>query len=172
MIVDDKKVFPNAEVYASQADFDYFLDPDNGAESEGLEAVNFSAAKKTFSIYEDRIESFEAPAQIMPGIRAIPASGHSPGHTVFMVESEGQKLLLMGDLVHVPQMQFAHPEYSMEFDLNEDQGEVTRKTLLDDAAEQHFWVAGAHLPFPATGHIQSKGTGFVYLPAESAASKP
>lgn len=104
---------------------------------------------------------------LAPGIRAVAANGHTPGHTAYAVESAGQKLLIWGDVVHAHAVQFARPGVSIEFDTNQKQAIATRRRLMRDLAASKSLVAGMHLPFPGIGHVRAEGKGrYSWVPIE------
>ena len=94
-----------------------------------------------------RFVPFDDGPELEPGIRAIPAPGHTPGHTAFMLESTGQKLLVWGDVVHVAPIQFPDPAVSVEYDTNPKQAESTRETIFSEGAQSGFWIGAAHISF-------------------------
>ena len=95
-------------------------------------------------------------------VTAVQAYGHEVGHTAFEVSSEGETLLIWGDIVHVPSIQFTRPELTWEFDANQEQARLTRQGMLRRAVQPRFYVAGAHLDFPGVGTITEFGDGFRY----------
>ena len=105
---------------------------------------------------------FEDGFALGSGITAVQASGHEVGHTVFEVASGGEALLIWGDIVHVPSIQFARPEITWEFDADQAQARSTRKRILDRAARPGVFVAGAHLDFPGVGSVVQADAGFVF----------
>jgi glyoxylase-like metal-dependent hydrolase (beta-lactamase superfamily II) len=100
---------------------------------------------------------------LVPGIRALPAPGHTPGHTVYLAQSKGQTLMLWGDTMHVAALQFPDPSLTDQYDADAAAGAAQRKKIFADAAEHRYWVAGAHLSFPGLGHLRSAGTGAGYV---------
>jgi len=98
-------------------------------------------------------------------ITAVRAHGHSPGHTAYEVSSGGAKLLIWGDIVHVPSIQFARPSLTWEFDADQPQARSTRMAMLDRAARPGIHVAGAHLDFPGIGSVTRAGDAFRFSPA-------
>jgi glyoxylase-like metal-dependent hydrolase (beta-lactamase superfamily II) len=102
----------------------------------------------------------------MPGVKSVAEPGHTPGHAGYLFSSEGQQLLVWGDVVHSHPVQFMHPEVSIEFDVDSKQAIATRKKLFADTAKQKLWVAGAHLPFPGIGHVRAEKTGYAWVPVE------
>jgi len=97
----------------------------------------------------------------LPGVSAINAPGHSPGHMAYLVEG---RLLIWGDLVHHAATQFAQPEIGWKFDAAPAEARATRSTLMEQAAESGWLVAGAHMPDPGIGWIRRAGRGFVFRP--------
>ena len=97
-------------------------------------------------------------------IRAVQAHGHEVGHTAFEASSADGKLLIWGDVVHVPSIQFARPELTWEFDTDQAEARSTRQRLLRMAAQANFCVAGAHLDFPGVGIVTKCDNGFSYMP--------
>ena len=107
----------------------------------------------------------------MPGIRAVAAHGHTPGHSYYAVESGGQKLLLLGDMLHAGAVQFPHPGTTIRFDVDAATAKAQRASAMADAAKNGYWVGAAHLSFPGIGHIarEEKGAGYRWLPANYSA---
>ncbi|WP_256807649.1 MBL fold metallo-hydrolase [Bradyrhizobium sp. Bra64] len=93
-------------------------------------------------------------------ITSMQAHGHEVGHTGFEVLSNGETLLVWGDTVHVPSIQFARPELSWEFDADQNEARATRQKLLHRAAQANVAVAGAHLDFPGIGMVSGGGGTF------------
>lgn len=91
--------------------------------------------------------------EVSPHITAHAAHGHEVGHTAYEVTSAGEKLLIWGDIVHVPSIQFARPEITWGADANQDEARATRLKLLHQAARPDFHVAGSHLDFPGIGTV-------------------
>ena len=102
--------------------------------------------------------------RLSPAITAVQATGHEIGHTAFEVESAGETLLIWGDVVHVPSVQFARPEVAWELDADQEQARSTRKHMLERAARPGTYVAGAHLEFPGIGAVSASGEGFRLTP--------
>jgi glyoxylase-like metal-dependent hydrolase (beta-lactamase superfamily II) len=118
-----------------------------------------------------KFKPFSGDTDLIAGIRAVAVPGHTVGHTVYVVESQGQKLVLWGDLLHVAAVQFANPSVTIQFDTDAKAAAKQRKRAYADAAKHSYWVAGAHLAFPGIGHIRSEGQGYVWVPANYTAGK-
>ncbi|MDQ0468462.1 MBL fold metallo-hydrolase [Labrys wisconsinensis] len=102
--------------------------------------------------------------KVSDGITAVQAHGHEVGHTAFEVSSGRETLLIWGDVIHVPSIQFDRPELTWEFDADQDQARSTRQALLRRAAQPDVFVAGAHLDFPGVGTVTASGEAFGYTP--------
>lgn len=164
LLHDGKLAYPNATVYVSQQDSDFWLNP------QQVPADRQAAVKRAQDVFAPikaagKLKTFSGAQTLLPGIVSVPAPGHTPGHTAFMVENGGQKLLIWGDIVHAEAVQMALPATTISFDSSQDQAAKTRATLLAQAAQQGYWVAGAHLPFPGIGHVKAQGDAYRWVPA-------
>ena len=97
-------------------------------------------------------------------VTAVLAAGHSPGHTAFEVSSHGETLLIWGDIVHVPSIQFSRPELSWELDGDQNRARAARMAMLERAARLGVFVAGAHLDFPGIGKVARMRDSFCFSP--------
>jgi glyoxylase-like metal-dependent hydrolase (beta-lactamase superfamily II) len=102
--------------------------------------------------------------KLSAGVTAVQAHGHEIGHTAFEATSAGDTLLIWGDIVHVPSIQFARPELTWEFDADQVQARSTRQRILRRAAQPNSFVAGAHLDFPGIGTVADSRGAFTYTP--------
>lgn len=163
--------FPRARVLAAAGEAGYWLSPEAlAAAPERVRASGAFAAKMTAPyLASGQWGVFAQGAEPAPGIRALAAYGHTPGHTAFLVESRGQRLLVWGDLVHAHAVQFARPGVAIEFDIDTAAAVATRKALFKLAAGERLLVAGMHLPFPGVGRVRDDGGGaFAWVPVEYA----
>jgi len=163
-----KVVFPNAIVYVSKRDADFWLNNANRAKTSTLLGPMFDGAQSVLAPYiaSGRFRTFDSEAELSPGIHPIFSPGHSPGHCYFMVEDEGRKLLVWGDTVHVQPVQFPDPDVGIEYDTDAKQAVISRRRAMSEAARDGYWVAGAHISFPGIGHVRAEGArGFVWIPA-------
>ncbi|MFB4203879.1 hypothetical protein KBTX_04023 [wastewater metagenome] len=163
---DGERVFPNAVVRADRDDSAYWLDPANMEKApEGRKGM-FKGAMASLKPYReaDAFEPFDDGTELAPGIHAQPAPGHTPGHTTYRLESDGEAMVLWGDLMHAAAVQFDHPEVAIDFDSDPEQAIASREAAYEKAAETGVLVAGAHLPFPGIGHIRADGQGYEWFP--------
>ncbi|WP_337997602.1 MBL fold metallo-hydrolase [Oleispirillum naphthae] len=152
-----KAAFPQAQVYVNRRETAYWLAADNaGAQKAKAALAPYQAA--------GRVTLFDGAAAILPGIASSPAYGHTPGHTGYMIESAGRRLLMWADIVHVQALQFVNPNVSVNFDIDKAEARETRKAFLADAAARGYLVAGTHIAFPGIGHVRAAGAGYRWEP--------
>lgn len=118
--------------------------------------------------YGQRLTTFEFDQEIGQGLTALSAVGHTPGHTIFLLESGEHRLLFIGDLLHAAALQFPEPEESASYDQDPAQAVATRKAVMQMAVDRNLPVAGAHIPFPGIGQVKADGrNGFEFTPVTS-----
>lgn len=170
LLADGKAVFPKAAVYLAGQERDYWSDdkamnalPENKREG-------FAKARNVLEVYGKSLHLFnpvglaDGPKELVPGVKAVAAFGHTPGHTMFLIESEGKRLLLWGDLTHAMAVQMPHPEVAMVFDVDAKAAVATRMAVLDYVARHNVPVGGMHVPFPGMGTLAASGSGYVFTP--------
>jgi glyoxylase-like metal-dependent hydrolase (beta-lactamase superfamily II) len=103
-------------------------------------------------------ELVELGHAISPEIRLTPSTGHTPGHVSVMIESEGERAVITGDMTHHP-CQLAHPDWVLG-DNDETAATLTRRRLFAEWADQPILVIGTHFPAPTAGHVVRDGAAF------------
>ena len=166
LMAGDKLVFPNAVVRADKKDADFWLSQANLDKAADGDKGFFQGAMASLNPYvkAGKFKAFEGNTDLLPGIKAIVTAGHTPGHSVYVVESKGQKLMLWGDLMHVAAVQFDNPSVTIKFDSDSKTAAVQRKKAYAEAAKGGYLVAATHLSFPGIGHVTSNGKGYAWLP--------
>lgn len=166
------RTFPNATVHVPRDEFSMILNPGeteayiSRARNQEFTRGWIEFTKSVFSPYVNagRLVAFEGDIPIAPGVRAQATHGHTPGHTSYVVESNGQTLIVMGDLVLVGALQFQDPDLGSSFDSDPKAAAAQRRRILALAAAKGYWIAGSHLPFPGIGHVRAMGNGFSFEP--------
>ena len=162
MVADDgSRNFPNAQVYLTQADFDFWMDDRRlGTPAEGSALT----ARKNLPPYRDRIIFIKDGQEILPGVQAMQTPGHTVGHTVYMITSGGKTICNIGDVAHHVIL-FKHPRIEVAFDTDSKQGAQSRVKLFDTLAAQRIPLLVFHMPWPGLGQLAKHGDGFRYVPS-------
>jgi glyoxylase-like metal-dependent hydrolase (beta-lactamase superfamily II) len=164
---DGKAVFPNAIVRADQKEAGFWLDKATIDKAPDAMKDFFKGAMASMKPYVDagRFKPFDGDVELVPGIRSFATRGHTPGHAAYVVESQGAKLVVWGDLMHVAAVQFADPSVTIQFDIDSKAAAPQRKKAYADAAKNGYYVAIAHVSFPGIGQLRPDGKGYRWLPA-------
>lgn len=162
----DAMTFPHAIVRADQHDADFWLSQANLDKAPEDKKGFFQGAMASLNPYvkAGQFKAFEGETELQPGIRAIPAYGHTAGHSIYRIESKGQVLMLWGDLMHVAAVQFENPAVTIKFDSDSKAAAAERKKAYASAAQQAYLVGAAHLSFPGLGYLRKDGKGYAFTP--------
>jgi len=167
LVSNGKIVFPNAIVRADRKESDYWVSQAHLDAAKADDKGGYQAALAAFGPYiaAGKFKPFDGDTQLVPGVRSVASHGHTVGHTTYVVESKGQKLVLWGDLMHVAAVQFDDPSVTIAFDTDSKAAEAERRKAYAEAAQQGYWIGATHLPFPALGHLRSNGAGYTWIQA-------
>jgi glyoxylase-like metal-dependent hydrolase (beta-lactamase superfamily II) len=164
--MDGNPVYPNAEVAMHEDELAHWMDDAKMAlASPRQRRDDFEAARREIAPYRDRLRLFRE-GEIIPGIRALPLPGHTPGHTGFIVGAGREALLIWGDVVHLPDVQVARPDVAVVLDTDKNAAIATRKRVLAMAEAEGLLVGGMHLHFPGFAWVVRTG-GMFELDAEA-----
>ncbi len=163
---DGQRVFPNAEVYVSKLDSDFWLSPEIAAKAPKDAQPFFQSAQAIAAPYikAGKWHTFSGSEAIVDGVRVVPLPGHTPGHTGYEFSSKGQKILFWGDIIHAQRVQLQHPEVTVVFDVDSTAAAATRKQLLPKLARENVVIAGPHMLFPSLGRLRKEGSGYTWAP--------
>ncbi|WP_374666690.1 MBL fold metallo-hydrolase [Acinetobacter sp.] len=162
--------FPNATVYVSSDEANYWLNPKQAGKIAQDQRANYLGtvkhikaalapyqAKKQFKTFKsgDKIGDFEV----------ISTAGHTPGHFSYKLKTSGEDVIFIGDIVHSHTVQFDQPETAIEYDIDPKAAVQTRLKQFADYAQHGQTIAAPHLPFPGIGHIYSAdGKHYQWMP--------
>lgn len=154
-----KPYFPKAELLIHEVEAAFWLDRAlQPGDSERIVA-NSNKQRAVTAPYRDRIRRVR-DGEVLPGISAMLRPGHTPGHTNWLMESGGERLLIWGDIVHLASVQLARPQARLIYDVDTEMAAKTRATVLDWCARERLTVAGAHLAWPGFGRVVRAGERF------------
>lgn len=149
--------FPNATYVISKTEMAYW--------QSRIDAGTVNQGRIVAMMREKGLRLIDMDEAILPGMTAIPIPGHKPGQIAVLVESQGEKLIALADLLHAP-MQFAHPEWSASFDVDTSVSVPVRKAALGRAADENMLALFYHLTFPGLGRVRRADTGFTWEPVK------
>jgi glyoxylase-like metal-dependent hydrolase (beta-lactamase superfamily II) len=156
-----KANFPNAELVLHQQESRFYLERDaNGGDSERVRRT-LVQSKLATAPYRGRIRTVP-DGEALSGMSALLRPGHTPGHTCWLLQSGNDKLLVWGDIVHLPSVQVPRPDAALVFDVDPVMAPKSRAQVFEWVARERIPVAGAHLPFPGFATITRHGSGYAY----------
>lgn len=113
----------------------------------------------------DRITFLDDGGSVTGGITGLAAFGHSPGHMVYQVESDGQRLMITADTANHYVWSLQKPDWEVRFDMDKAAAAATRRQVFGMIAADRIPFIGYHMPFPGVGFVEALGDGFRYVPA-------
>jgi glyoxylase-like metal-dependent hydrolase (beta-lactamase superfamily II) len=155
-----RPVFPVARYIVSAREWRYW---EAGPGDNELQNFFFSPARKNLLPIKDRFYLAEDGTEVLPGIKLIPAAGHTPGIVTVDITSRGKRLFCIGDIIHSPR-EFIEPECLAAFDVTPAQALATRERVLADVAQSGTLVFACHFPFPGLGYIKRRKGVFTWQP--------
>lgn len=157
-----KPLYPNATVHVHAAEAKFWLAPELPARAPEQFRPIILGIQASVSPYAQagRVKTFEYGAQVLPGVFAEDAAGHTPGHAVYLWKQEGATALFWGDLVHAAGVQLTHPEVGSRFDSRPPEALASRTRWLAQAAREGWTVFGSHMPFPGVGRLEKSGAAY------------
>jgi glyoxylase-like metal-dependent hydrolase (beta-lactamase superfamily II) len=163
---DGRRVFPNAEVYVSKAESDFWLSPEIAATAPQEAQQFFRSAQGIAAPYlkAGKWHTFSGSEALVEGMRLVSLHGHTPGHTGYEFSSRGQKILFWGDTIHEQLVQLSHPDITVVFDFDHAAAAATRNDLFPTLARGGALIAGPHMPFPGIGRLREEANGYVWAP--------
>jgi len=162
--------YPNAEVVVPEAEWKFWTDASNESRTPERQRGNFANTQRRFAPYNGKVRQVADGAEVVPGIRAVAAPGHTPGHTCFHIADGDAQMMYLADTTNRPELMVRRPDFHIIFDFDPVQAEATRRRMLDRAAAERMRVTGFHFPFPATGYIAKEGNGYRFVPADWSSS--
>jgi glyoxylase-like metal-dependent hydrolase (beta-lactamase superfamily II) len=160
---DGKPHFPNAQIYMAEADFDFWTD-EGKLGQEALKPM-IEGARRNLRPNRERIVFIKDGQELLPGIQALAAPGHTVGHTAYLITSQGQTLCFAGDIAHHHVLSVEKPRIRFVFDTDAELAVRTRLRVFDMLAAQRLPFISYHFPWPGIGHVAKQGDGFRYVAA-------
>ncbi|MBI5909292.1 MAG: MBL fold metallo-hydrolase [Betaproteobacteria bacterium] len=154
-------VFPNARYVFGAAEFDFWKRGENVREARKFNRELFV---KICGPLAERSTFVKPGDEVVPGIHAVDAAGHSPGLLAFHIESAGKRLMITADTCTQYVMAVQRPEWYFEMDDDKDKAVASRQRILDMVATERVFVASFHFPFPGIGWVEKSPASYRWVP--------
>ena len=158
-------LYRNAQVLVRDEELKFWTDEGIASRAPAEAQPFFKLASNAAKAYAKSTKPFGKDVELVTGITPVYLPGHTVGHTGYRITSGKDTLLIWGDIVHAPSLQFARPDWSIAFDTDQALAADSRRKILDQVATDKVLVAGMHLDFPALGYVVKAGDGYDYVPA-------
>jgi glyoxylase-like metal-dependent hydrolase (beta-lactamase superfamily II) len=162
---DGTAVFPNAEIVVPEAEWAFWTDEARRNSAPEAMKGSFAAVERVFGPIAKDVRRIAWGKEAVPGITAMQADGHTPGHTAFVIGTGADRMVYVADITNHPGVFARRPDWQIMFDMDPQQAIATRKKLLDMAAAEKVRLSFYHGPFPSTGFILREGAGYSFTPA-------
>lgn len=160
-----KPVYPNARYVLWQREWDFWTnDPDlSGLRDDFWGPVMLETAERYLPPIKEQVDLVEPEHEIVPGITALAAPGHTPGQLALLITSQEQSLLAAADAVGLP-IHIQHPDWLIGTDLLAEETISTRHRLFKLAADKNMLVFAPHFIFPSLGRVGTNENGWYWIP--------
>ena len=162
LMEDGKPAFPNARYVTGEREYDFWMHED---QQTGNTASTARLAKANVAPLAEKTTFLKEGSTVVPGITAMEAFGHTPGHMTFHIESAGQRIFLGADFANHYVASLMRPEWHVSFDVDKENAARTRVRILKMLIAEKIPFTSYHMPFPSVGYVERKDEGFVYIPA-------
>ncbi len=159
---DGSPVFGRARIRVSAPELRYWRSAVQKADKSLEHAGGISAAKRALEAYAGAFEEFAFGDEILSGVKALDAAGHTPGHTAYEFGGAPERLIIAGDLVHAAALQFPMPDECRDFDMDRPASVRTRRRIMRMASDGATVLAGMHIPFPSAVRVKEAAPGFAF----------
>lgn len=157
LMEDGAPAFPNARYVTGAAEFDFFTSA--AAPERIVPLVNSNIRPLA-----EKMRFVKPGESVAPGVDAVDASGHTPGHMIYHIESEGRRLMVTADTANHFVISFQRPDWHVRFDMDKDAAGATRKRVLGMLAADRIPFVGYHMPGSGVGFVETMGEGFRFVP--------
>jgi glyoxylase-like metal-dependent hydrolase (beta-lactamase superfamily II) len=157
------QVYPDAEIIVPAAEYKFWTDESVFTK---LPEANHGAAKRmqaTFPTWKN-LRQVEAGAEAVPGVRALAAHGHTPGHTVYHLGSGADQLFVLADITNIPALFVKNPGWHAAFDADAKAAEANRRKYFEQVIAEKAIMTGYHYGVPGAGRIEKDGEGYAFVP--------
>ena len=158
-------VYPNAKVHVPAPEHEFWTNEANIKNAPDAMKGAYAAVGRVFGgMPASQLVKFNPGSELAPGIASVAAYGHTPGHSLFTVRSQGKNFIYVADLTNVPALFARNPDWAVVFDMNAEMARQTRRKVFDMIVNEKMIAGGFHFPFPAMGTIGRQANGYEFKP--------
>lgn len=161
---DGRLTFPNARMLVPAPEWDWWMDDARMNAAPAAARGNFQAVRRVFGPVAQTVERFEPGRVLLPGIRSLPAFGHTVGHTSFIIDGGSQKLMYWADTTNIAALFVRNPDWAVMFDADPEAARKVRRATMEMVVRENLLLAGYHLTLPGIGRLAPRGTGYDFTP--------
>lgn len=151
-----RRLFPNATIHLAESDYKFWTDA--AKVDDKVLGPFIKHARANLLPYRDRLKFVVDGKEVLPGIQAMAAPGHTIGHTIFLIESDGKKLAFTGDITHHQILLTEKPRTEFAYDSDPKQAVATRLRVFDMLVKDRIPMLAYHFPWPGYGYLGKTGT--------------
>jgi len=166
LMEDNSLTYPNAEILVPAPEHAFWMDDGEMSRATNNRVqTNFKNVRRVFNAdVMKRVRTYEWNKEVIPGVIAQGTSGHTPGHTSFVITSGNDSVFVQSDVTHVPFLFVRHPDWHAFYDQDGAKAEATRRKVYDMLVADKLRVQGFHYPFPSLAFVEKYGTGYREIP--------
>jgi glyoxylase-like metal-dependent hydrolase (beta-lactamase superfamily II) len=161
----NSRVFPDAEIVLPAAEYKFWMEPSLIEKLPEAARGNARRIQTVFPKWKN-VRQIEDGQEVIPGVRALSMSGHTPGHTGYVVSSGKKQLIVSSDITNIPVLFVRNPGWHAVFDMDAQMAEATRRKVFDRAIADKAMINGYHWGLPGAGTIRKDGTGYAFVPVK------
>jgi glyoxylase-like metal-dependent hydrolase (beta-lactamase superfamily II) len=156
-------VFPNAELIVNGTEYNWWTESGRveklaeGRRAAGKRIADVFPTWKNWKLVDDG-------AEVAPGVHIALAPGHTPGHSVYVISSGNETLMISADTMYVPALLAPHPEWQGAYDQDGPMAIETRRKFIDRVIADKMAICGSHFPFPGSGVFAKDGNAYAFTP--------
>jgi glyoxylase-like metal-dependent hydrolase (beta-lactamase superfamily II) len=162
LMEDGSPAFPNATYVIGDKEYDYWSDEDLLLDDKMVGRAQL--VQNNVVPFAPKTRFIKGGDAVVSGIEAVASHGHTPGHTSYHLESQGKRLLVLGDVCNHYVVSLQRPDWHVRFDMDKEKAVAARKEVLGMIAADRIPFVGYHMPPPAVGYLETKGEGFRFVP--------
>ena len=157
-------LYPNAEIIVPAAELRWWAAPGSEAQASGPFRAGLAERIAATLARWPNVRRIDGETEILPGVRVLPAAGHTPGQVIHQVSAGREQLLITADVSLLPALFLRNPDWQVGLDLDGAMAAATRRRIFERAIAEGALVTGTHWPMPNLGRIVRDGHGYAFTP--------